>query len=67
MPYILTIIMLLISTISVNSTLRAACQREAEHALHRNRHNAARHGSGVTQGHCFKFTFNLKTQSLNVG
>ena len=59
--------MLLISTISVNSTVRAACQKEAEHALHRTRHNAARHGSGVTQGHYFYFTFNLKTQSLKVG
>jgi hypothetical protein len=53
MPYILTIFMLLISTISVNSTVMAACQIEAEHALHRTSHNAARHGSGVTQGHYF--------------
>jgi hypothetical protein len=67
MPYILTIIMLLIYTISANSTVRAACQREAEHAHHRTRHNAAPHGSGVKQGHCFYFTFNLKTQSLNEG
>jgi len=49
MPYILTVIMMLISIISANSTVRAACQKEAEHALHVTRHNAARHRSGVTE------------------